>query len=121
MKLRSLLAPGRHRIPILLVALLVFVLPGTRLLAQQDETGTHRKAVQKVMPPYPAMARSLKLSGMVRVSAKVAPNGKVISAVVLGGHPLFAQVAVDAVRQFRFEAAPQQTEEIVVFTFQPEQ
>ena len=108
---------ARWVVGILILALLPFAT--TPLVAQQAQPDMHRKAVQKVMPSYPEMAKTMRLSGTVRVEVKVAPNGKVMSAAVLGGHPLLAVVAVDAARQFRFEAAPQQTEEVVTFNFQP--
>ena len=75
--------------------------------------------MQKSVPTYPAMAKALKLSGMVKVAIKVAPNGKVVSAEALGGHPAFTQPAVDAVRLWRFEAARQETDEVVYINFQP--
>jgi TonB family protein len=113
-----LLAAGR--IAIVILALFNVAIPGILLLAQQAQPETHRKALQKVAPHYPQMAKAMKLSGAVRVAVKVAPNGKVVSAEVLGGHPLLTEVAVDAARQFRFETAPKQTEEVVTFNFQPE-
>ena len=105
---------------IVMLALLTVAVAGTPLLAQQAQPETHRKALQKVMPHYPEMAKAMKLSGIVRVAVKVAPNGRVVSAEVLGGHPLLAEVAVEASRQFRFETSPKQTEEVVIFNFQPE-
>ena len=109
---------GRRWFSFVMLAFVMVAFPGTPLPAQQ--AGTHRKAVQKEMPHYPEMAKAMKLSGTVRVAVKVAPNGRVVWAEVLGGHPLFAAVAVDAARQFRFETAPQQTEEVVTFNFHPE-
>ena len=109
-------------IPILLAAFLALAFSGSGALAQSAQSlqpETHRKAVQKVAPPYPQAAKSMNLSGKVRLAVTVTPNGKVAAAAVLGGHPLLAQVAIDAVRQWRFEAAPEQTEEIVLITFQP--
>jgi TonB family protein len=114
-----LFAAGRRSIAILMLAFVTAAIPGTPLLAQQAQPETHRKTLQKVTPHYPEMAKAMKLGGMVRVAVKVAPNGRVVSAEVLGGHPLLAEVAVDAARQFRFEAAPQQTEEVLIFTFHP--
>lgn len=114
-----LLAASCRWIAIVMLAFLIGPIHGTPLLAQQAQTETHRKAVQKMAAIYPAMAKPLKLSGTVRVAVKVAPNGKVVSAQAIGGHPLFTQPAVDAVRQWRFEATRQQTEEVVFITFQP--
>jgi TonB family protein len=112
---RSLLAFGRWLVMLVFVT---GVLSGTAL-AQQTQAETSRKAVQKVVPHYPEIAKGMRLSGTVRVAVEVAPNGKVVFAEVLGGHPLLAEVAADAARQFRFEAAAKRTEEVVIFNFQP--
>jgi len=112
-------AVRRHRLGIVMLAFLAVAFPGVPLAAQQPQPEKHRKVVQRIVPPYPELARSMKLSGIVRVAADVAPNGSVVSAAVLGGHPLLARVAVDAVRQWRFETAPQPTQEVVFITFQP--
>lgn len=113
------MSAGCRWIAIVMIAFLTVPIPGTPLLAQQAQPEARRKAVQKIEPSYPTMARTLRLSGTVKVAVKVAPNGKVVSAEALGGHPLFTQVAVDAVRQWRFETAGQQTEEVVFINFQP--
>lgn len=116
---RHSLTPRCRWIAIVMLAFLTVPIPGTSVLAQQAQPETQRKAVQTFSPSYPAIARRLRLSGTVKVAVKVAPNGKVVSAEALGGHPLFTQVAVDAVRQWRFETALQQTDEVVSINFQP--
>jgi TonB family protein len=91
----------------------------SRLLGQQPQGNVDRKAVQKVAPSYPEIARRLKLRGTVRVAVKVGRDGRVTSAKVIGGHPLLARVAVDAVRQWRYEPTSQQTSEVAVIQFEP--
>ncbi len=115
---RPRFAAGHWRRAIVILAFLALI-PGIPVSAQKAQPETQRKALQKSVPNYPAMAKTLKLSGMVKVAIKVAPNGRVVSAEALGGHPLFTQPAVDAVRQWRFEAARQETDEIVYVNFQP--
>lgn len=118
-KSRPLPATNRRWIAIVMLVFLTATIHGTRVFAQQAQPEVQRKAVQKMAPIYPAMAKTMNLSGTVRVAVKVAPNGKVVSAEAIGGHPLFTQPAVEAVRQWRFEAAKQQTEEVVLISFQP--
>jgi TonB family protein len=101
------------------IALAAFLVSTPLSIGQQVGLESHRKATEKVLPHYPEMAKTLRLSGNVRLAVRVAPNGKVIAAEVLGGHPLLAQAAADAVQQWRFESAPQETQEIVSLTFQP--
>jgi TonB family protein len=87
--------------------------------AQEMERTSYRRTVQRVAPAYPEIAKAMRLSGKVRILAKVAPNGKVVSAQVVGGHPVLARAAADAVLQWRYEPAHEQTDEMAVVTFEP--
>ena len=106
---------------IFLLTVSSFIAFSSILQAQEQgiERVSQRKTVQQVAPTYPEMAKTLKLSGKVRIIAKVAPSGKVVSAEVVGGHPILARAATDAVLQWRYEPGPQQTSEIAVITFEP--
>jgi TonB family protein len=88
--------------------------------AQQDQVESRRKIVNKVVPIYPFLAQKMGIAGSVRIEALVMPNGTVKSAVVLGGHPVLAQAALDAVRRCKWEAAPHETKEPVILNFHPE-
>jgi TonB family protein len=70
-------------------------------------------------PGYPAIAQQMKLTGTVRVQARVKPNGTVTEVTVLGGHPLLAAALADAVRQWTYLPAPKETLELVTFSFGP--
>lgn len=87
---------------------------------QQDQPETKRKLITKVVPSYPGLARNLKLAGSVKIEAVVLPNGSAKSTQTLGGHPLLVQAAVDAVNRSKWEAAPHETKEIVIFNFHPD-
>jgi TonB family protein len=91
-----------------------------RAIAQQDASESHRKMTGKVIPTYPTLAHDMKIGGAVRIEAVVAPNGTVKSATILGGHPILAQSALDAVRRSRWEPAPRETKEVVILNFHPE-
>ena len=80
-----------------------------------------RKAKSKVAPAYPELARRMNISGVVKVVITVAANGSVKDAKLIGGHPVLANAALEAVRKWRFEAGPQETTGIVVFHFDPGQ
>jgi len=58
----------------------------------------------------------IKLLGAV---ALVAPNGTVKSVEVKGGHPLLAEAAQNALRQWKFEPASHETSEFVEIQFAP--
>jgi TonB family protein len=99
-----------------LIALLTFA-PNHALTQEVSESG--RKVVSKVSPQYPGIARSMKIQGIVRADVLVAPNGKVTSIEVKGGHPLLAQAAQEALRQWKWELASHETHEIVELRFNP--
>jgi TonB family protein len=88
--------------------------------SQQDQTESKRKVVSKVIPSYPEIARSLRIKGVVRIEAVVAPNGSVKTTHILGGHPLLAQTADQAVHKWRWEPASAETKELVEVRFDPD-
>ena len=92
--------------------------------AQQEETPTReespaRKVVNRVVPTYPEMARSMNLKGIVKLDAMVAPNGTVKTVQVRGGHPVLAQAADSAIRKWKWQPATHETLESVEFKFDP--
>jgi TonB family protein len=80
-----------------------------------------RKVKSRVAPQYPDLARRMNIVGVVKVIITVAPNGSVKDAKVVGGHPVLANAALDAVRKWRFEPGPQEATGIVEFHFDPAQ
>lgn len=76
-----------------------------------------RKAKNKVTPNYPDLARRMSIGGKVKVEVVIAPDGRVKSARALGGHPVLVQSCLDAVREWRFETAPEESTQVVEFTF----
>lgn len=89
-------------------------------LAQTEQTESKRKVVSKVMPNYPDIARNMRIKGVVRIEAVVASNGSVKTTHIVGGHPLLAQSADDAVRKWRWEPSPSETKELVEVKFDPD-
>jgi TonB family protein len=89
------------------------------LSAQQEAAENHRKMTGKIIPNYPPLAHDMNLGGTVKIEAVVAPNGSVKSVSVLGGHPVLAQSAMDAVRRSKWEPAAHETKELVILNFHP--
>jgi len=85
----------------------------------QEPLETKRKVVTKVIPLYPELARRMQISGTVRVEVVVAPNGKAKFTTVVGGNPVLAIAAVDAIARWRWGTAPQETKEIIELNFHP--
>jgi TonB family protein len=89
--------------------------------AQQTPDEISRKAKTKIQPTYPELARKMNLTGTVKVEIVVLPNGTVKGARVVGGHPVLASAALDAVKKWRFEPAAMESTGIVDFKFDPRQ
>jgi protein TonB len=58
------------------------------------------KLVRKVLPVYPAIAKSARISGMVHLMATISRDGTVAKVDVVSGNPMLARAAVDAVQQW---------------------
>jgi len=87
-------------------------------LAQEHPEAT-RKILSRVDPVYPELANKMQIHGIVKVEAVVAPNGRVRSTQVIGGSPLLARAAVEAVAKWKWGPAPQETKELIQLNFQP--
>jgi len=89
--------------------------------AWSQETEIARKLKSKVTPVYPDLARRMSISGTVKVQITVDRNGAVKTYKLVGGHPILAQAALDAVRKWRFETGSDETTGVVEFHFDPTQ
>ena len=85
----------------------------------QEQPESTRKIVSKVVPVYPELAGKMQIRGTVRVEAVVAPNGKVKFTQVIGGSPVLAKAAVDAIEKWKWGPAPQETKELIELNFHP--
>jgi TonB family protein len=63
---------------------------------------------------YPDLARRMKIMGVVRLELQLSPSGSVRESKILGGNPILASAAQEAVKQARFEGAESC---VVVFQF----
>ena len=118
-----------------LLAVLVCVSLAMPALAQSKDDKPAEKPPQKIAsgviygyrihhvdPEYPLLARKAKIQGPVVLSAVIDTKGKVTNLRVLSGHPLLAQSAVDAVKQWKYrpyvfegQVVPVETTITVVF------
>jgi TonB family protein len=91
------------------------------LRGQDASNEVLRRAKSRVQPAYPELARKMNITGTVKVEVVVAPNGTVKEAKVVGGHPLLANAALDAVKKWRFEPSATESTGIVDFKFESHQ
>ena len=87
--------------------------------AETAEIPSARKIINKVIPVYPSMARSMSLTGTVKLEALVLANGTVKSIQIKGGNPLLAQAAQNAVREWKWAKAERESTEALEFRFRP--
>src|SRR5215472_7484126 len=70
---------------------------------QNPEANKGEVALTKLSPPvYPPLSRQARITGDVQLELKVRPDGSVAVVVVLSGHPMLKQTAVDSAQNSQF-------------------
>ena len=83
-----------------------------------EETAAVRKVTKKVMPVVSKIAKQSRITGTVKLVAMVSPEGTVTSIRVIGGNALFVAAAEEAVKQWKFEVAKEETAEALAIKFE---
>jgi TonB family protein len=103
--------------------IVVFVASVTWLpaVAREDvraasQSPSRLRAIKEVVPVYPPIAQSARVSGMVIIEAAIGPGGRVTEARITRSVPILDQAALDAVRQWEFAALPADAGSSVVAT-----
>jgi TonB family protein len=96
------------------VAVLLLTLGCVVALQGQEPT---RKVIARTAPSYPELAKRMHLTGKVKLEVRITAGGSVTSAKLLGGNPVFEKSAIEAVRQWKFEAAQKETTSVIVLEF----
>src|SRR5215470_12275084 len=96
----------------------LFILSSVMSLAQTGTTDESKcKVKTRVTPVYPDLARRMNVAGKVKIDVVIGADGRVKTTRVVGGHPLLVQVCQDAVREWKFAPAPEETTQTVEFEF----
>ena len=96
----------------------VLALSSASVFAQSGTTDeSKRKVKSKTAPVYPELAKRMNVSGKVKIEVVITPDGHVKSTRVVGGHPLLVQACQDAVKEWKFMPAPDESTQIVEFEF----
>jgi TonB family protein len=85
----------------------------------QDSEQRGRKIIERMNPVYPDLARRTHLTGVVKPEVAVRADGSVKSARAVGGNPVLIDSATNAIRQWRFERAGEETTEVIQISFKP--
>lgn len=59
--------------------------------------------IRRVQPVYPAIARTMHLSGVVQLRAIIGTDGRTRQIEVVSGSPILARAAIEAVNQWRYK------------------
>jgi len=81
---------------------------------------TQGRVLRRVQPPYPAIARQARIQGTVQVQIGISETGAVTDVILLSGHPLLRDAALQAAKQWLFiptELNGQRVRAIGVLTF----
>ena len=95
-----------------------FVLVAAVASAQQSvgDEGK-RKVKSRTNPQFTDLARRMNLAGKVKIEVVIAPDGHVKTARAVGGHPVLVQSCLEAVKEGKFESAPEETTQVFEFEF----
>lgn len=77
------------------------------LLFAADEN--ERKVLVRIEPEYPAIASKMNLHGAVKIKVWISSDGTVSRLEYIGGHPLLAESAVKALKNWKFQAGPKES------------
>jgi|SRR5713101_6740069 TonB family protein len=96
----------------------VLLFSGASGFAQSGSTDeTKRKVKTKIAPMYPELAKRMNVAGKVKIEVVITPDGRVKTTRVVGGHPLLVQACQDAVKEWKFMPAAEETTQVVEFEF----
>jgi TonB family protein len=98
--------------------------PSTQDIEQIPESVTQSRAITKVKPVYPPIAKKMKATGTVEVEITISEVGLVIEATAINGHLTLRSAAVDAARKWVFKpailnGAPVRVKSVLTFVFAP--
>jgi len=103
---------------LIFVVLLLLLTAFKAASAQDHDTSRQaREVVRRVPPAYPDLARRLQISGVVKLRATIAPNGSVKFVEPVGGNPLLMKAAQEAVANWKYVPAPDETRELIELRF----
>lgn len=78
-----------------------------------------RKVLSNPEPPYPEVARRLRLSGVVKVQVVISTDGKIKETKITGGHPIFVNSVEETLKNWKYAPASAETTTQLEFNFHP--
>jgi TonB family protein len=97
-----------------------FVVAAALILAAVNlPAQVNRRVLSNPEPPYPEVARRLRLSGVVKVQVTITVDGKIKDAKIMGGHPIFVNSVEQTLKDWKYAPAATETTTQLEFTFRP--
>jgi len=87
-----------------------------------DETAsnrTPRKLLHKVEPVYPQDLKRRSIGGTVKLDLKISANGNVENIAIVGGNPILADSAAQAVKKWQYAPASASSTILLNVEFNP--
>lgn len=106
------------RILALLMLLIMFAITGLVIAQPSTTTNIEAKAIKKIPPIYPPLARRKRVMGEVKVGLEINSDGTVTNAIFLEGNSLFKPVSLEAARQWVFPKSPSGINGFISFNFE---
>jgi TonB family protein len=78
-----------------------------------------RKAIAQPVPEYPQIAKHAGLSGTVKVQVVIGADGQIKDVRVVGGHPLFVEATLEALKKWKYAPSNSETTTVLDFKFHP--
>jgi TonB family protein len=91
---------------------LMLSLTGGTILAQQE-----RKVLENPTPDYPPLARKLRITGSVKLTAVVGPDGLIKDVQVHGGNPVLVQEVENTLKKWKYAPASYESKIEMEFKF----
>ena len=102
-----------------LVAARTFMAIALMLTAVNAPAQESRKVLSNPEPPYPEVARRLRLSGVVKVQVVISTDGKIKETKITGGHPIFVNSVEETLKNWKYAPASTETTTQLEFNFHP--
>jgi TonB family protein len=94
------------------IAGLMLLFTGGTILGQSA-----RKVLSNPEPVYPELAKKMHLTGIVKVTVVIGPDGRIKNAEFQGGHPVLIDAVQTALKQWKYAPGDSESKALLEFKF----
>ena len=110
---------GTNKRKLARLAVVAFVAMFLTLSVVNSQAQDGRQLLSHPTPVYSDFARKLGITGVVKVQVVIAPDGKIRQTKVIGGHPVLVDAVQEALKNWRYAPASDETTAVLEFRFHP--